>query len=77
MQVFLLFFCKNMIMRVTCYLMSRKINGYWNEKRSGNHYRSAMICFPMKLIQLQALLDSLDLIHCSSCAAVVAASALE
>jgi len=29
------------------------------------------------LIQLQALLDGLNLIHCSSCAAVVAASALE
>lgn len=43
MQVFLLFFCKNMIMRVTCYLISRKINGYWNEKRSGSYCRSAMI----------------------------------
>lgn len=43
MQVFLLFFCKNMIMRVTCYPISRRINGYWNEKRSGNNYRSAMI----------------------------------
>ena len=29
------------------------------------------------LIQLQALLDGLNLIHCSSCAAVVAASTLE
>lgn len=29
------------------------------------------------LIQVQALLDSLDLIHCSSSTAVVAASALE
>ena len=29
------------------------------------------------LIQIQALLDSFNLIHCSSCAAVVAASALE
>lgn len=43
MQVFLLFFYKNMIMRVTCYPISRRINGYRNEKRSGNNYRSAMI----------------------------------
>ena len=38
-----------------------------------------LIMHPKKylLIQLQALLDGLNLIHCSSCAAVVAASALE